>query len=246
MPLRSRAAFAFAFAFAFASVVLFVAACGSSSSSGPGSPDAGEDTSVPGPTFSCGALGPKCSTDGECCTASVPDGFGPEGFRCASGAWRSDSTCLPPPAPCASPLTGSLLRADGSSAAPTCFAALGGNGASVAVDPGGLLELYFDRAPAAGDVVPVIAYKDRSSHVVDAGGADGGDAGAPNAVALRLGIPGGFAGFSVEAESASGTVTITSIQMNASSISALHVTLDLQMTSSRDGSPWSGKLTGSW
>lgn len=231
--------------------LLLAAACGSSSSSSSGAPgdgDGGVETST-GSTGTCGSPLATCSTEGECCTANVPDGFGPEGFRCASGAWKSDSTCLPPPTPCATPVTGSLTRADGATVSPTCFQQLGIVGvaaASVVVDPGGLLELYFDRLPAAGDVVPVYPYKDRSAHTLDAGAADGGDAGVPNAVTMRIGRPGGFAGFSADAESASGNVTVTSIQTDATGISALHVTLDAQMTSSNPSSPWTGKLSGSW
>lgn len=245
MLLRTRTAFSVIAFF------LLAAACGSSGSSssgGPGEGDGGVETST-GSTGTCGSPFATCSTEGECCTANVPDGFGPEGFRCGSGTWKSDSTCLPPPTPCASPLTGSLLRGDGSSAVATCFQQLGIVGvaaASVVIDPGGLLELYFDRLPAAGDVVPVYPYEDRSAHALDAGAADGGDAGLPNAVTMRIGRPGGFAGFSVEAQSASGNVTVTSIQTDATGISALHVTLDAQMTSSNPTSPWSGKLTGSW
>lgn len=246
MLLRTRTAFS---VLAF---LLLAAACGSSSGSSSGSPsdgDGGVETST-GSTGTCGSPFATCSTEGECCTANVPDGFGAEGFRCTSSAWRSDSTCLPPPTPCASPLTGSLTRGDGSSVSPTCFQQLGIVGvaaASVVVEPGGLLELYFDRLPAAGDVVPVYPYAERSAHALDAGAADGGDAGAPNAVTMRIGRAGGFAGFSVEAESASGNVTVTSIQTNATGISALHVTLDAQMTvASGASSPWSGKLTGSW
>jgi hypothetical protein len=178
---------------------------------------------------------------------TVPDGFGPEGFRCVSAAWASDPTCLPPPEPCASPLVGALTRADAAPVSATCFRPLGVVGiaaASVAVDPGGVLELYFDRAPAAGDVVAVYAYKDRPAHPLDAGASDSGAA--ANAVAMRIGRPGGLSGFAVEAESASGSVTIASIQVDAKGISALHLSLDAELTGVAPASPWSGKLTGSW
>jgi len=231
---------------AVVALLLLVAACGSSSKPATSTGDAGiGDAAAPTPTSACGTVTGTCSTEGACCTLDVPDGFGPEGYRCASGTWKSDSTCVPPPAPCAAPLTGSLTRADGAPVSPKCFLQLGINGvigAVVALEPGGQLQLYFDRVPAAGEVVPVIPYKDRQSHLVDAGASDGG----ANAVAMRLGRPGGITGFAVEAESASGSVTVTSIQTDASGISALHVTLDAQMSSSTPGSPWVGKLSGSW
>ena len=32
-----------------------------------------------------------------------------EGFRCTGGSWKSDNACVPPPAACQSPLTGSIV-----------------------------------------------------------------------------------------------------------------------------------------
>jgi hypothetical protein len=221
---------------------LVLLACGGSSSSSSG--DGGADGAAPTPG-ACGQIGGGCSGEGTCCTVTVPDGFGPEGYRCVSSAWQRDTSCDPPPAPCTAPLTGSLKRGDGTTVLPTCLLPGGSNGvvgASIAVSTGGQLQLVFDRLPVAGDVVPVVPRT-----VGPRPDAGAGDAGA-NAVQIGVGRPGGFSGFAVEAESASGTMTVTSIQTDGATgfITALHVTLDAQMSGPATTPAWSGKLSGSW
>ncbi len=223
--------------------LLVVAACGGTSSPN----DSGDDAGPLGPTVTCNGT-TSCTGEGACCVASIPDGFGPEGFRCTSGAWRSDTSCAPPPPVCPAPLTGSLSRANGTQVAVTCFHDGGITGvvsASFALGSGELLELYFDRVPRAGDVVSVVPYAERNTFpdARDAGASDGG-AGATKA-AFRIGRTGGFGGFAESAESKSGKVTVTSVDASGIRLNALRVTLDADTVDTSSGAGWGGKLTGS-
>jgi hypothetical protein len=234
----ASAGFTLGTAFAFA----FVFACGSETAS------SSSPSSDGGSASQCGQAlqeGSACANEAECCLVTVPDGFGPDGYRCTAGKWTGDRSCLPPPPKCESPLQGSLSRADSSTVPVTCFSPGGQNGVASAVltleGTGYLLEVYFDRAPSAGDVLKVIAHSQGPRP--DAGVVD--DAGTTeNRASLRIGRPGGFAGFDEAAKSASGTLTVTSVQASSpTSITSLRASIDAQMTGT---APWAGALTGSW
>jgi hypothetical protein len=223
-------------------VVLF--ACGSDpapASSTPGS-DGGTNTDASGPsgpTVACPsgvAQGPACSQDGACCSAVVASESPAEGFRCTGGTWKSDNTCLPPPPACTSPLTGSIVRVDGTSIPVKCLEPIGRNkviGAVLDLN-GGKLEIEFDAAPKDGDVVQLRPFNGTSE--------------AGTAAGFQIGTPGGFAGFTANAESVSGTITVTKVVVDgAGNLTTFAATLDAQVQA-KDGpaAQWTGKLTGSW
>lgn len=224
-----------------------VVACGSGAATPGSNPDSGAAT-IPS-SATCGGgvqLGGKCTADDACCLVMVPDSFGPDGYRCLDGTWKSDPACVPVPV-CDNPLSGSLSRASGSQLSVTCVRGLAVNGVvGVTLDVGSAkLELAFDRLPVVGEVVQLVAGA-RPQLIADAG-ADAAEAGSTSAHAgFRVGSPGGIAGFDVQGVNDSGTLTVTAITTDPSgAVTSLHASIDAQTRGESDPS-WNGKLTGSW
>lgn len=224
-----------------------IVACGSGAATPGSDPDGGVITVPSSATCTTGVrAGGDCAVGDACCLVMVPDSFGPDGYRCLAGKWKSDPACVPVPV-CDTPLSGSLSLSSGSRFAVTCLRGLGVNGlVGVTLDLGGAkLELAFDRLPVAGEVVQVVAGA-RPAFIADAG-ADASDAGStPAHAGFRVGNPGGFSGFNVLGVSDSGTITVTSIVTDSSgAVTALRASIDAQTKGETDPS-WNASLTGSW
>ncbi len=227
-------------------VVSLFAACGGSSSSTSGGIDAGPDgpDGLPDPTTACGA----CVQNACCNPPPQPDDFA-HAYRCAGGKWQSDDTCLPVAA-CITPATGSLTGANGKTSPVSCIEGSNKNGVpsiTLRISAREVVEIIFDLAPRAGDVVQFLPFDESQSFP---GGGDGGsDGGASRYGMFRIGEYGGFGGFAVSARSASGTLKVISVDAPSPlKITSLHGTLDAKTTGAGSGAvdPWAGSIQGSW
>lgn len=182
--------------------------------------------------------GDGCATAGECCRTIVPDGPTTH-LRCGAQGWAADVTCAPVPM-CASPLTGKLVRADGTELAVSCVRPASKKPPSLDLSVGSeTMRLSFASLPTAGavfQIVPELALEPEAPQ---------------DRASFELGFYGGIAGFNADARGVSGTITVSEAMVDpAGQLLSVHATLDAQTTApggkSDPPGKWDGPLTGSF